>query len=263
MASANLSCDGETPRLSDLIREEVPLTKAGKEWKGLCPFHDETSPSFYVNDEKGFYHCFGCAAHGGMAEWLGRERIAAPQNANGTKKASVAQKKGGGKLARSETVTVRLDPKLNYLCDLASRAQRRTKSSFIEWAVAEALGSVQLSDIADSDFDITLKHVASQLWQVDEADRMIALALTAPALLTHEEQMIWRLVRENGYIWRGRYNSHNEWTWTIGEEYLIRDRLREYWDRFKAVASGEESDRTLPTWNKTRHGTPLDDDIPF
>lgn len=43
------------------------------------------------------------------------------------------------KLNRSETVTVRFDPRLNYLCDLAARAQRRTKSSFIEWAVAQAI----------------------------------------------------------------------------------------------------------------------------
>jgi hypothetical protein len=62
---------------------------------------------------------------------------------------------GGGKLSRSETVTVRLDPKLNYLCDLAARGQRRTKSSFIEWAIDNALkyvtipGSSPSSTIAD------------------------------------------------------------------------------------------------------------------
>lgn len=43
------------------------------------------------------------------------------------------------KLNRSETVTVRLDPRLNYLTELAGRAQRRTKSSFIEWAIKEAI----------------------------------------------------------------------------------------------------------------------------
>lgn len=43
------------------------------------------------------------------------------------------------KLNRSETVTVRFDPRLNYLCELAGRAQRRTKSSFIEWAVQQAI----------------------------------------------------------------------------------------------------------------------------
>ena len=46
---------------------------------------------------------------------------------------------GGGKLARSETVTVRLAPKLRYLAELAARKQRRTLSSFIEWAIEETL----------------------------------------------------------------------------------------------------------------------------
>lgn len=50
--------------VSQLVGKRVRLTRAGREFKGLCPFHTEKSPSFYVNDDKGFYHCFGCAAHG-------------------------------------------------------------------------------------------------------------------------------------------------------------------------------------------------------
>jgi DNA primase len=42
----------------------VRLTKKGREYSGLCPFHNEKSPSFFVNEDKGFFHCFGCGAHG-------------------------------------------------------------------------------------------------------------------------------------------------------------------------------------------------------
>jgi len=174
--------------------------------------------------------------------------------------AGMTAKKGGGKLNRTETVTVRLDPKLNYLCELASRAQRRTKSSFIEWAVAEALGSVYLSDLADRDqgFATTIKQHASDLWHVDEADRLLALALIAPALLNHDEQVIWKLIRENGYLWRGRYDQQGEWCWEVREESIIRDRLRENWEAFKTVAAGEDTYSILPKWTKHR-----DDDVPF
>ena len=50
--------------LSDIIGRQVRLTRAGREFKGCCPFHNEKTPSFYVNDDKQFYHCFGCGAHG-------------------------------------------------------------------------------------------------------------------------------------------------------------------------------------------------------
>lgn len=50
--------------LASLIGRKVRLVKRGREYSGLCPFHNEKSPSFTVNEEKGFYHCFGCGAHG-------------------------------------------------------------------------------------------------------------------------------------------------------------------------------------------------------
>lgn len=60
--------------LSALIGRSVKLTKAGREWKACCPFHNEKSPSFYVNDDKGFYHCFGCSAHGDAIRWMTDQR---------------------------------------------------------------------------------------------------------------------------------------------------------------------------------------------
>ena len=60
--------------LSALVGKSVKLTKAGREHKGCCPFHNEKTPSFYVNDDKGFYHCFGCSAHGDAIRWMTDQR---------------------------------------------------------------------------------------------------------------------------------------------------------------------------------------------
>jgi DNA primase len=51
-------------RVSEVVGRAVTLRRAGREYHALCPFHKEKSPSFTVNDEKGFFHCFGCGAHG-------------------------------------------------------------------------------------------------------------------------------------------------------------------------------------------------------
>ena len=48
----------------DVVGKRVPLTKKGQNYWGCCPFHNEKTPSFSVNEEKGFYHCFGCGEHG-------------------------------------------------------------------------------------------------------------------------------------------------------------------------------------------------------
>lgn len=50
--------------VSEQVGHKVRLVRRGREHSGLCPFHNEKTPSFTVNDEKGFYHCFGCGAHG-------------------------------------------------------------------------------------------------------------------------------------------------------------------------------------------------------
>jgi DNA primase len=63
-----------SPQFLDDLRSRVPvaavvgrrvkLIRKGREHQGLCPFHNEKTPSFTVNDDKGFFHCFGCGAHG-------------------------------------------------------------------------------------------------------------------------------------------------------------------------------------------------------
>ncbi|MGE0703977.1 MAG: CHC2 zinc finger domain-containing protein, partial [Vicinamibacterales bacterium] len=53
-----------------VVQDYVPLKKAGTTYKGLCPFHSEKTPSFHVNPEKGFFHCFGCGVGGDVFKFL-------------------------------------------------------------------------------------------------------------------------------------------------------------------------------------------------
>jgi len=56
--------------VSEIVGKKVRLKKRGKDYLGLCPFHNEKTPSFTVNDQKGFYHCFGCQAHGDIITFV-------------------------------------------------------------------------------------------------------------------------------------------------------------------------------------------------
>ncbi|MPT48181.1 MAG: DNA primase [Sphingobium sp.] len=60
--------------LSTLLGKTIKVQKAGREYKACCPFHNEKTPSFTINDEKGFYHCFGCGAHGDAIRWMTEQR---------------------------------------------------------------------------------------------------------------------------------------------------------------------------------------------
>jgi DNA primase len=63
-----------------VVQEYVPLKRAGTTFKGLCPFHSEKTPSFHVNPEKGFFHCFGCGVGGDVFKFLElHEKLAFPE----------------------------------------------------------------------------------------------------------------------------------------------------------------------------------------
>ncbi|MBE0478374.1 DNA primase [Candidatus Aerophobetes bacterium] len=83
-----------------IISEYIPLTSSGKNYKALCPFHEEKTPSFVVSPEKQVFHCFGCGAGGNLFTFLMKwENVAFPEAVR-----MVAQKVGVS-LSLDEKVT--------------------------------------------------------------------------------------------------------------------------------------------------------------
>ena len=64
-------CDELRAKISivDVVASKVKLVRKGREYQACCPFHNEKTPSFTVNEAKGFYHCFGCGAHGDIIKF--------------------------------------------------------------------------------------------------------------------------------------------------------------------------------------------------
>ena len=73
----------EVKRRADIVQiigEKISLSPSGSNFKGLCPFHSEKTPSFMVNPQRGMYHCFGCGAGGSVVDFLmAYERLSFPE----------------------------------------------------------------------------------------------------------------------------------------------------------------------------------------
>ena len=71
MADLQKFCDELRAKISivDVVGSKVKLVRKGREYQACCPFHNEKTPSFTVNEAKGFYHCFGCGAHGDIIKF--------------------------------------------------------------------------------------------------------------------------------------------------------------------------------------------------
>ena len=167
--------------------------------------------------------------------------------------------KGRSRETRSEIITVRIDPKLRYISELAARKQRRTLSSFIEWAMETSLQHVHIeSRGTDAEKQGSMADLVEKLWHVDEVDRFVNLTLYCPELLTYEEQIRWNLIKSNDALWRGRW-VNGKWKWRLKKETLIIDKLREYWEAFQKVASGKADESILPRRPKSASRQQEDD----
>ena len=145
---------------------------------------------------------------------------------------------------------------------------RRTLSSYIEWAIKASLDTevvrpTNMPSMVAS--DTTIGSEAEYLWDVDDADRFVKLAMRYPHLLTHEEQVRWKLIREMPGLWRGHWRgSPKEWHWTVDEDSIVLDQLRAHWMELCAIADGGTPRANLPRWLRVRTlPVESDDDCPF
>ncbi|MEK7698462.1 MAG: CHC2 zinc finger domain-containing protein, partial [Nitrospirota bacterium] len=108
MSSYNSTIEEIKSRLDivDVISEYIPLKKAGQNWRGLCPFHSEKTPSFMVSPTKQIYHCFGCGSGGNIFTFLTKY-----ENLSFNESLNILAKKAGVMLQKSRKDTVFVEEK--------------------------------------------------------------------------------------------------------------------------------------------------------
>ncbi len=170
----------------------------------------------------------------------------------------------GQQLFRTKTVGVRLDPQLKYAAELAARTQRRSLSSFIEWAVQEAVDRVPVTGGGQA--PSTAWEAMPLVWDVSPSTRLVKLALYFGDLLTYDEQVLWHLIREHPALWRGSRGKHGtklavhyddlqqaaeraspdyRQTLKVLENAFRFDLLEEHFETFQQVAKGELDKKAL------------------
>jgi hypothetical protein len=156
---------------------------------------------------------------------------------------------------RTEVFALRLDPKLKYLAEVGARTQRRSLANFVEWAIEQALAQVRLRKKDGQETGNTVADAVSDLWALDESDRLINLALNYPELMSYDEQLIWRTICTHSVFNSALGCASNFKQKDFIERYLIRKcwaELKGYSlndgttkEALDAVLCAEEEKRTL------------------
>ncbi|MBU1132097.1 DNA primase [Patescibacteria group bacterium] len=98
-----------------VIMEYVPLKKAGVNWKGCCPFHNEKTPSFMVNPDRQFWHCFGCNEGGDIFTFIQKM-----ENIEFAEALKILAQKAGVQLERFDPRVSNIKNRLIDICDITS-----------------------------------------------------------------------------------------------------------------------------------------------
>lgn len=150
---------------------------------------------------------------------------------------AIDSSKKGAKLNRTEIVTIRLDPNMRFAVELASRSEKRTVSSLIEWCIARGLDDkVELRDPRGNHpvgrVFVSGLLAASLVWDVEEADRFVKMAKMYPELLNQDEQKLWKLINEESYLFLPQQEGPPE---------IQVELLRKIWSNLQAYSTGKIS----------------------
>ncbi len=141
----------------DFISGYVQLKKSGQNWKGLCPFHSEKTPSFMVTRSKQIFHCFGCGAGGSVITFVEKY-----ENLSFNESVKLLAKKAGITLTsmKADKKTLQKDEKIrNALHDAANYFMKRLHES------GTAMGYIQKRGISSASLDLFKIGYAPSGWQ--------------------------------------------------------------------------------------------------
>jgi DNA primase len=164
----------ERVSITDLVGQRVKLGKSGRNLKGLCPFHSEKTPSFYVFPEKENYRCFGCGEHGDIFTWVMKT-----ENVDFGEALKVLAERAGVELTRREVRSAE-DSRRSRMWEINGAAARYYQAMLLQPQGAPALAyvagrglersTIEMFQIgwAPDTWDALLNHLTSQGYTPEE-----------------------------------------------------------------------------------------------
>lgn len=175
--------------LYEVVSEYVALKKSGAKWRGLCPFHSEKTPSFYVDPEKQLYYCFGCSSGGDVFKFLMLyEKLDFPEalrSLAGRYNITLPQARGGETSERQKVIAVNRQALTWFREQLARPAGEKARKYLASRGIDSAVAEKYLLGYAPESWSGLKDHLGRASGQAREQRE--GLALQAGLLARKEE----------------------------------------------------------------------------
>lgn len=175
---------------------------------------------------------------------------------------------------KTEALSIRIDPRSRYGLELLARLQRRSTTGVVEWVLQEAFKQEVFDNSDMNQSPLHLEDALNDLWQVNEVERLVALAISKPQLLTFEESRVWKVLKDTAAFWKNhQYQEFKAFRWLeiLPQWEKIGPLLSEAVERNIVRGFTEDelraADVRLSSVRPSRQPPPMDDfaddDIPF
>jgi hypothetical protein len=147
---------------------------------------------------------------------------------------------------KTETLTLRLDPKVKLMIELISRIRRQSITGVVEAAIEEIAFDLDAPVVSGGKaWPMSLLSAVSEIWSTDESERFIHLCTHLPSLITYEEQRLWETIKASKFFLTDGL-ADNAVYWDVpGVGYIDRHNVRRWWQDLLAHVEDNKESRTI------------------
>jgi hypothetical protein len=147
---------------------------------------------------------------------------------------------------KTETLTLRLDPKVKLMIELISRIRRQSITGVVEAAIEEIAFDLDAPSVSGGEaHPMSLLSAVSEIWSTDESERFIQLCHYLPSLITYEEQRLWETIKASKFFLTPGTGDNAQYWEVPGVGRIDRQNLRHWWQELLNHVEDNKESRTI------------------